>query len=232
MAPLIGITFGFDVGDNWTDDYIRAITDHGGIPYSLSPGVPNFEFDDLHGLLLTGGSDIHPDNYGEVWDPLLQFFDTDRDDLEIPLCRQALNLDLPVFGICRGMQIMNVATGGNLYQDIPSHVGKYHKIQIENNSLLSELVGKNTAVVNSAHHQAVDKIGGEFVVTARSADGIIEAIEDPSQPFVLGVQYHPERMLQTVEFRQHRRKLFQAFINAATINRKTPPLQLSFADLM
>ena len=129
------------------------------------------------------------------------------------------------------MQIMNVATGGNLYQDIPSHVGKYHKIQIENNSLLSELVGKNTAVVNSAHHQAVDKIGGEFVDTARSADGIIEAIQDPSKHFALGVQYHPERMLITDEFREHRRKLFQAFIKAASI-RRTSPLQLSFANLM
>jgi putative glutamine amidotransferase len=234
MAPLIGITYGCDVGDDCTNNYVRAIRDHGGIPYPLYPGVPDFEFTDLDGLLLTGGGDIHPNYFGAAWDPTLKSVDKERDELEIPLCQQALEADLPIFGICRGIQIMSVAMGGNLYQDIPSKYPKealphkirvgdaQHEIQIEPNSLLSELVGKNTEEVNSSHHQAVDRIGGEFVVTAQSADGIIEAIEDRSnmkngsKKFVLGVQYHPERMLETAEFREHKRKLFEAFVKVAS----------------
>lgn len=234
MAPLIGITYGRDVGDDWTNNYIRAIRDHGGIPYPVYPDIPDFEFTDLDGLLLTGGGDIHPDSFGAAWDPTLKYVDKERDALEIPLCQEALDAGLPIFGICRGIQIMSVAMGGNLYQDIPSTYPKeallhkikgedaQHEIQIEPNSLLSELVGKNVDVVNSAHHQAVDKIGGEFVVTAQSADGIIEAIEshsnmkNGSKQFVLGVQYHPERMLENAEFCEHRRKLFEAFIAACS----------------
>ena len=215
MAPLIGITFGYHMEDDWADDYIIAIREHGGIPYPLYPGVPDFDFSDLDGLLLTGGIDIHPDNYETDQEPLLRFFDKARDELELPLCRQALDADIPVLGICRGMQIMNVARGGNLYQHIPAHLGGDHEIQIESNSRLNMLVSKDATIVNSLHHQAVDEIGGEFVVTARAADGIIEAIEDSSKRFVLGVQYHPERMLKTIEFRQHRRKVFHAFITAA-----------------
>ena len=124
MAPVIGVTYGYDVGDDCTNNYIRAVRDHGGIPYPLYPGVPDFEFSDIDGLLLTGGGDIHPDYFGEPWDPTLASVDKDRDELEIPLCQQALEADLPVFGICRGIQIMSVAMGGNLYQDIPS---KYPK---------------------------------------------------------------------------------------------------------
>jgi putative glutamine amidotransferase len=228
MAPVIGVTYGYDVGDDCTNNYIHAVRDHGGIPYPVYPGVPDFNFAELDGLLLTGGGDIHPDNFGEEWHPTLKSVDEDRDGLEIPLCQQALEADLPVFGICRGIQIMSVAMGGNLYQDIPSEYSREalphkievgdarHNIQIQPDSLLSELVSKTADEVNSSHHQAVGEIGGEFVITARSEDGIVEAMEDRSKRFVLGVQYHPERMLETPEFREHRRMLFEAFIKAAS----------------
>ena len=228
MAPIIGITFGSKVISGTAKNYIRAIEEHGGIPRILYPGVPDSEFADIDGLLLTGGGDIHPDYFDAAWHPSLIFVDEDRDALEIPLCQQALEDDLPVFGICRGIQVMSVAMGGNLYQDIPSeyprnalpHKQKVgdarHNIQIESDSLLSELVGKTADDVNSSHHQAVNAIGGEFVITAQSEDDIIEAIEDRSKRFALGVQYHPERMIDTAEFREHRRKLFEAFIKAAS----------------
>jgi putative glutamine amidotransferase len=228
MKPIIGITFSDNIENDPDNNYIRAIKEHGGIPHILYPRVSVSECDSINGLLLTGGGDIHPQYFDQEWHPSLKYVSEDRDELELPLCQEAIERDLPVFGICRGIQIMGVAMGGSLYQDVPSqftdpltHPAKSytedseHKIEIVPNSRLSELVKKNADEVNSAHHQAVDEIGEGFVVTARSADGIVEAIENPSKKFVLGVQYHPERMTETDEFLEHRRKLFEAFIQAA-----------------
>ena len=228
MAPVIGITFSSKFIRGTSKNYIRAIEEHGGIPLKLYPDVPDFKLDDIDGLLLTGGGDIHPDNFGQEWHRSLKYVCEDRDALELPLCQQALEADLPTFGICRGIQIMSVAMGGSLYQDVPSQfedplihpaksysVDSQHEIEICPNSRLSKLIKKSADEVNSAHHQAVDEIGEGFVVTARSSDGVVEAMENPSKKFVLGVQYHPERMLETPEFREHRRKLFEAFIKAA-----------------
>ena len=229
MKPTIGITFSSKIVSGTSKNYTRAIEEFGGIPRILYPGVPDSEFADIDGLLLTGGGDIHPDNFDQEWHPSLKYVNEARDELEIPLCREKIEADLPVFGICRGIQVMSVAMHGDLYQDVPSqfrdpltHPAKSvgedseHEIEIEFGSRLSEIVGKSTDEVNSAHHQAVDEIGEGFVVTARSEDGVIEAMENPSKQFVLGVQYHPERMIRTAEFREHRRKLFEAFINAAS----------------
>ena len=229
MKPIIGITFSSKIVSGTSKNYIRAIEEFGGIPRILYPGVPDSEFADINGLLLTGGGDIHPDNFDQEWHPALKFVNEDRDELEIPLCREKIEADLPVFGICRGIQIMSVAMGGSLYQDVPSqfidpltHPAKgntedsKHEIEIEHGSRLSKIVGKSADEVNSAHHQAVDEIGEGFVVTARSEDEVIEAIENPLKKFVLGVQYHPERMIQTAEFLDHRRKLFEAFIEAVS----------------
>ena len=229
MAPIIGITFGENIEDDPSNNYIKAIKEFGGIPLTLYPGVSDFKLDDIDGLLLTGGGDIHPDNFDAEWHPTLYNVDEDRDALEIPLCQQAIAADLPVFGICRGIQVMGVAMGGSLYQDIPSEfpkeascqsqvndVDSRHTIEIVAGSRLNQITGKRTDEVNSAHHQAVrEKVDG-FEVTARTTEGIIEAMENKSQRFVLGVQYHPERMLETADFREHRRKLFEAFIEAAS----------------
>ncbi len=229
MAPVIGITFSSQDISGTSKNYIHAIEEHGGIPRILYPSVADSEYTNIDGLLLTGGGDIHPDHFGQEWHPSLKYVNEERDKLELPLCREAIEADLPVFGICRGIQIMSIAMGGSLYQDVPSqfedpltHPAKsygddsQHEIEIAPNSRLSKLVRKSADEVNSAHHQAVDEIGEGFVVTARSEDGVVEAMEDPSKRFVLGVQYHPERMIKTPEFREHRRKLFEAFIKAAS----------------
>ena len=227
MKPIIGITFTEDIGDDLSNNYINAINEFGGIHRTLYPGISEDAFADIDGLLLTGGGDIHPDNFDQEWHPSLKYVNEARDELELPLCREKIEADLPVFGICRGIQVMSVAMGGSLYQDVPSQVkdplthpaseqDSQHAIEIEHGSRLNEIVGKSADEVNSAHHQAVDEIGDGFCITALSADGVIEAMENPSKRFVLGVQYHPERMLQTAEFCEHRRKLFEAFIEAAS----------------
>ena len=229
MKPIIGITFSSKIISGTSKNYICAIEEFGGIPRILYPGVSDSEFADIDGLLLTGGGDIHPDNFDQAWHPSLKYVNEARDELELPLCREKIEADLPVFGICRGIQVMSITMGGSLYQDVPSQIidplthpakgpkqDSQHEIEIEHGSRLIKIVGKSADEVNSAHHQAVNEIGEGFVVTARSEDGVIEAMEDPSKRFVLGVQYHPERMIQTDEFREHRRKLFEAFIAAAS----------------
>ena len=229
MRPIIGITFGDNIEDDPTNNYIKVVKAFGGIPLTLYPGISDFKLDDIDGLLLTGGGDIHPDNFDAECHPTLYNIDEDRDDLEIPLCQDAIAADLPVFGICRGIQIMSVAMGGSLYQDIPSEfpedaspqsqingVDSRHPIEIVMGSRLNQITGKRADEVNSAHHQAVREKGEGFEVTARTTEGIIEAMENRSKRFVLGVQYHPERMLETADFREHRRKLFEAFIQAAS----------------
>ncbi len=229
MKPIIGITFSSNSVTGTSKNYIQAIEEFGGMPRILYPGVPDSEFADIDGLLLTGGGDIHPDNFDQEWHPSLNYVNEARDELELPLCREKIEADIPVFGICRGIQIMSVAMGGSLYQDVPSQItdplthpakgsdqDSQHEIEIEHGSRLSEIVGKSVDEVNSAHHQAVDEIGEGFDITARSEDRVVEAMENPSKKFVLGVQYHPERMSQTAAFREHRRKLFEAFIAAAS----------------
>ena len=229
MKPTIGITFLSSRISGTSQNYIYAVEEFGGIPRILYPGVPDSEFADIDGLLLTGGGDIHPDNFDQEWHPSLKYVNEARDELEIPLCREKIEADLPVFGICRGIQVMSVAMGGSLYQDIHAEYQQdalihaqvddedsRHEIEVTD-GLLNKLIGKRTDEVNSSHHQAVKDIGEGFVVTAHSTeDGVIEAMENPSKRFVLGVQYHPERMIQTVEFLEHRRKLFEAFIKAAS----------------
>ena len=230
MAPIIGITFTRQ-GIRSNENYIRAIEEHGGIPRELYPNVSAEAYADLNGLLLTGGPDIDPSYYGEEAHETTDI-DPSRDKLELPLFKRAMEEDLPVFGICRGIQIMNVAIKSSLYQDIPSQFtdhlthkitvnsnDTWHIITIQQDSLLNEITGNRVVEVNSRHHQAVKVIGDGFTVTAQSQDGIIEAIEDRSKKFMLGVQYHPERMFKeqgSSELKEHAASLFKAFIEAAS----------------
>ena len=231
MKPIIGIPVADSNGNHNFNNYIRTIEKHGGVVKLLICGTgPTKEFiAGIDGLLLPGGGDLHPDNFNQDWHPKIKSVDEARDKLEISIFDEAFKQDIPVFGICHGIQIMSVAMGGSLYQDIetvypqealthPMVYGKdsRHQIEIEPDSKLSNIIGKNVDEVNSAHHQAVDDIGEGFVVSARSEDGIIEAIENPSKQFVVGVQYHPERMYATSDFQEHRSKLFKAFLNAAS----------------
>ena len=231
MAPIIGIPVVDETAQYKFTNYVKAIEAHGGnVRFLIRDKQPAELFvANIDGLLIPGGGDIHPQYFGESWHPTLKYVSEARDESEIRLSQQALEADLPILGICYGIQIMGIAMGGNLYQDIDDEyptealchtkingVDSQHDIEIESDSLLNQITGERVAKVNSAHHQAVKDSGEGFVVTARTAEGIIEAMENPSKRFVLGVQYHPERMTQTPEFREHRRKLFETFIKAAS----------------
>jgi len=160
------------------------------------------------GLLLTGGNDVVPAIYGKAKETKkCEDFDVKRDSLELKLIRAAIQKKMPVLGICRGEQILNVANGGSLYTDIPTDIGKkvshrndtmaYHTVKIKEGSLLYTICGVKEGTVNSAHHQCVDRISDKFVVSATADDGVVEAYElkDPgAKPFMLGVQWHPERL--------------------------------------
>ena len=224
--PVIGITSPSKDGKR-IKNYVNAIERFGGEPHIFA--APDSSH--IDGLLLPGGVDIEPSVYSQKTHLTIRRVNRSLDELEIQLFRKALEADVPVFGICRGIQIMSVAMGGSLYLDIEATVpwetlshtrrcvnfDSQHEIEITDGSLLHGLIGKSVSTVNSSHHQAVDTVGKELVVTARStADGIIEAIEHPDKRFMLGVQYHPERMLNKPEMHEHAVKLFEAFIEAAS----------------
>ena len=234
MAPIIGIPVVDEIAQYKFTNYVKAIEAHGGdVRFLILDKQPAELFvANIDGLLIPGGGDIHPKYFGESWHPTLKYVNEARDESEIRLSQQALEADLPILGICYGIQIMGIAMGGNLYQDIDDEypkkalchtqinsVDSQHDIEIESDSLLNQITGERVAKVNSAHHQAVKDFGEGFVVTARTAEGIIEAMENPSKRFVLGVQYHPERMLKepdSWELKEHAAKLFKAFIKAAS----------------
>jgi putative glutamine amidotransferase len=159
------------------------------------------------GVIISGGPDVHPELYGRPEEfERCEKVDTGRDALELEMIRYAMENDIPLLGICRGHQMLNVANGGSLIIDIPADFGNAvdhskgnkHTVRLVEGSLLSEIVGVDSATVNTSHHQAVDRLAPGFMVSAYSSDGLIEAIEpiDRSRhPFILGVQWHPEIMI-------------------------------------
>jgi putative glutamine amidotransferase len=215
------------------EDYRQSILHVGGEPRILDPAVAG---DDavagVDGLMLTGGDDVAPVKYGEAPHPTVVEAEPGRDDFEIALIAAARSRRLPILAICRGVQVLNVACGGTLVQDIPSQLpgaiahslpippnqpySLAHEVWLEKDSLLSKLMGErlsgaDTCEVNSRHHQAVKVVAPDFRVSATAPDGVIEAIEDPTVPFCLGVQWHPENFFRTGEFRP----LFEGFLEAA-----------------
>ncbi|MCG9126653.1 gamma-glutamyl-gamma-aminobutyrate hydrolase family protein [Candidatus Poribacteria bacterium] len=226
MKPKIGIPIVDKDGSHNFKNYVNTLEEFSGEVVLLIRDEQSNDdhIDGIHGLLLPGGGDIDPKFYSEKMDPRTKYVNIDRDKLEIDLYHKAIAKDIPVFGICRGIQVMNVATGGSLHQHIDEHskrrdgTDSEHPINIEldKNNLIGEIIEMEKDGVNSAHHQSLNKLGKGFVVTALCPiDDTIEAIEDPSKRFVVGVQYHPERMITSGEFKEHRRKLFEAFIEAA-----------------
>ena len=226
MKPKIGIPVVNRDGSHDFANYVNTLEEFGGEVVLLIRDEKSIEeqIDDIQGLLLPGGGDIDPDYYHEEMDPRTKYVNINRDELEFDLYEKAIEKDIPVFGICRGIQVMNVATGGSLHQHIDSHskrgdgTDSEHtiKIELEQENLIGRVIEMEMDGVNSAHHQSVKKLGDGFVVTALcTIDDTVEAIEDPSKRFVVGVQYHPERMTTSGEFKEHRRKLFEAFIEAA-----------------
>ena len=198
---------------------VRELTPADRLPEALA---------DCDGLLLTGGVDVEPAIYGESRHPTVETDDV-RDEYELALAREALDRDLPVLAICRGAQVLNVAAGGTLVQDIPTAVTEAlehtvdqpknaiaHDVDIKAGSCLAKLLDRKlgasrTIAVNSRHHQSVKHAAPGFVVSALAPDGIVEAIEKPDAPFCLGVQWHPENFWQTGEFSE----LFDGLISAA-----------------
>jgi putative glutamine amidotransferase len=169
----------------------------------------------LDGLLLAGGSDIDPARYGAPRHPETGEPDPDRDSLETVLLREALERDLPVLAICRGHQLLNVVLGGTLAQHIEGHLhpkqSDIHPITVASPSRLRSILGVDEFVVNSRHHQGVDRVASGLVVVARAPDNVVEALELPGKRFVLAVQWHPEDRTGGPDA-----KLFEAFRDAAS----------------
>jgi len=211
MRPVVGITIG-DGGrpgfHSMREDYVRSVEQAGAVPVGLPPVRAEDAaalLDRLDGVLLSGGVDVDPVLFGQAPHPKLGQVDRRRDDFELALTREALRRDMPILAICRGHQVLNVATGGTLIQDIPSIVTgavehdaggprwrRVHRVDVSPASRLREILGQDTMSVNSFHHQAVDRLGEGLVVSARSEDGIVEGLEAPASRFVLSVQWHPE----------------------------------------
>ncbi len=192
-------------GDWFYADYARGVIAAGGLPVHLPLDVdPSLFVDRLDGVLLSGGADVEPGRYGAAPDANADPAEHERDAFELGLVEAAFERQLPVLGICRGLQVLNVFAGGTLHQHIPEHArydvnpkGSIHSVNIAPGSGLSGLYG-STHEVNSLHHQTVDRVGDGLVVTATStlsthADGTVEGLEHDSLP-VLAVQWHPEMM--------------------------------------
>ena len=224
--PLIGVSGSVEQDERKQlilRNYCSAILAAGGIPLLLSVDMNEEQINaclsSLEGLLLTGGWDAAPSCYGETPVPALGVVQPLRDQFELRLLHAAKRLELPVLGICRGVQMMNIFQGGSLYQDLDSqfskpvpHQNASHNIRIEKNSRLFSILGVSELEVNSFHHQALRRLAPGVVPTAFAPDGVIEAAEDPSHPFWLGVQWHPER---APEEEVPSQCLFRAFVKAA-----------------
>ena len=231
-APVVGVTW-----CSRLDDYVASVERSGGkarvLEFSESPRAV---LEQIDAVLLTGGGDVDPVFYGQERHPSVFDAEPGRDEFEIDLARRAMDANIPLLAICRGSQVLNVAAGGTLVQDIPSAVATdlahslevpkdciAHDIQIAANSRLHAALGSVveagcTCRVNSRHHQSVGALGKRFVASATAPDGVIEAIEAPDARFCVGVQWHPENFWRTGEFRG----LFDAFVDAARSALRTP----------
>jgi len=212
--------------------YISSLIAAGGVPLMVPVTLDQREYRALYemadGVLLAGGGDVDPVEYGEPKHEKTDRIDRDRDCAEIVVSRWAVADDKPLFGICRGIQSLNVALGGTLVQDIPSewqspvsHNGHYekaareqvlHTVSIDAGSRVEQMVEGREVGVNSFHHQAVKRLADGFVITSRAPDGVIEAMEMPGRRFMVAVQWHPEEMSAA---RADMLNLFVSFVNAS-----------------
>jgi putative glutamine amidotransferase len=240
--PLIGLTTEhFSSGYRAEKDrdaegvlvtYINALLGAGGLPVLIPLSIQGDDlravYERLDGVLLPGGCDIDPAYFNEEPSPNLGTVDLDRDRSELAVARLALNEGKPLLGVCRGMQVMNVAQGGSLFQDLPSEysaplerhahpVSEFprehlaHLVRVEEDSYLGRVLGNPILNVNSRHHQSVKQVGQGLVVVAKAPDGVIEGVEMPDHPFALGVQWHPENLQAQPEMK----RLYEKFVEAA-----------------
>jgi len=203
--PMVGVTWTTDIvarsaggGENALR-YMEMLSGAGLVPVLLTPGTSSALLARLDGLLLPGGPDIAPSHYGEQPAPELEAVDGDLDELELEMVGAARARSLPILGICRGQQLINVALGGTLRQHIehpqweadPS--APMHEVRILGDTRLHRILGVDVAAVNSGHHQAVGRLAAPLTAAALSDDGVIEAVEGP-ELMVMAVQWHPEEM--------------------------------------
>jgi putative glutamine amidotransferase len=225
--PLIGLTTRAKDPEGrygLSDRYVDCVRRAGGQPVLLPPGETEMAMllARLEGLILTGGGDMDPSSYGGVPHPEIYGVDRCRDRDEILATQYAVAARLPLFGICRGIQVVNVALGGTLMEHLPDHVGEAvvhrlpekketnHWVKVISGSFVAKIFDQEEFLVPSCHHQAIDRLAPPFKVAALAPDGIIEALEMPDHPFFVGVQWHPE--LSELPLQQ---KLFEAFIHAS-----------------
>lgn len=248
MKPLIGITCNYDyrdeigsvshmgiTGQKWNflaANYIDSIEQAGGVPVMI-PICRDMDtvkemVSRMDGILISGGHDVNPQEYGEDAKSYCGLIMPMRDRQDVELTKYILNeTDKAILGVCRGIQILNVAAGGNLYQDLEIE-GKFnhhfndmypmnnvsHRVTTKEGTRLREIFGKETVGVNSFHHQAVKDLGAGFVVSAVSTDGVTEAIEMEGGRFAAATQWHPEMMYDSDE----QQAIFRAFVKACAGN--------------
>ena len=218
------------------EDYLESVRRAGGEPVEVVVGseAPDQILARVDALVLTGGGDVDPKLYGEARHDTFEAAETGRDDFEIALARAAVAKGLPLLAICRGMQVLNVAMGGTLVQDIPTQVPGAvehsvpqprhhiaHEVWVAKGSQLATLLADHmedgeTCHVNSRHHQSVKQAAKGFEITATSPDGVVEAMEKPDARFCVAVQWHPENFWRTGEFRE----LFEGLVQAANGKKK------------
>jgi len=240
MRPIIGITGRKDTSARLVhsqmysvgETYVYAVHQVGGAPVILPPMLAEADWTALlgrlDGLLLSGGEDLHPRQYGQPPEAWLGGVDETRDTSELGLIRAALEMQKPIFAICRGIQVLNVALGGTLYQDLAAQVPgaldhaflmsrsldqSVHPVTLEADSALARILGGVTFAVNSAHHQSIQTPGAGLRVVGRAPDGVIEAVELADYPFCLGVQWHPEALVRSDPAMA---SLFAALVEAAS----------------
>lgn len=238
LAPLIGITIHPETDPDRTslDILVEAIVQRvesaGGLPLLIPLGLNEKTlrqlYQRLNGVLLSGGGDIDPAHYGAEMQAGIVGVDAERDRTEMTLVRWLAKDRKPFFGICRGVQVINVALGGTLYTEVSEQAdalehscahlpndSRSHEVKIEEDSALAKVIGQPIVAVNSLHHQSLKTIASGLRVSAFAPDGIVEAIEIPNRPFALGVQWHPECLPEAPEMR----RLFEAFVTASAQNR-------------
>ncbi len=235
--PIIGLTCSREKNQHGytylyvVEAYTAAINRAGGCPVLIPLGLAHDTLkailDRVDGVLFTGGGDVYPEQYGSQMHPLVAGVDRDRDAIEIQLLQDIVRIKLPFLGICRGLQVINVAFGGTLYEDLldqrtnslrhqyfpefeRTHLA--HVVNFEPNSQLTQILGVSSAQVNSLHHQGINRIAPNLRTTAYAPDGLIEAFELEEYPFGLAVQWHPEWLPRKAEMVS----LFEAFIKAAS----------------
>lgn len=228
----IGITTAHNTEQDYyycRNTYVGGVRQAGGVPLLLPPLTDREALLSCAGkvdaLLLSGGGDLRPFLFGEEPQRKLGEFDPERDDFEIGMLRLMIDLGKPVLGICRGIQVINVALGGTLYQDLGSQQPQSlqhqqqaprryptHSVAVRQNSRLASIMGTAKLRVNSLHHQAIKDPAPGLQVTAWAEDGVVEGVEAPGQPWLLGVQWHPEAMW---EHDQAAASLFSALVRAA-----------------